>query len=88
LNVPTPPLVTVMPAPARIVPIKFDVVIVAASATHHVTLHGSAPPDMTTLKSVPVRAPVPLVPILKSHDASAGPFSVSVPVSVAAAAKQ
>ena len=32
--------VCVIAAPARMVPAKFDVVIVAASATHQTTLHG------------------------------------------------
>jgi hypothetical protein len=77
-----------MAAPARIVPTKFEFVIVAAWATHHVTLHGCPPPAMTTEKAVPVRAPVPRVPILKIQVPFAGPSSVKTPVNVAAAGKQ
>ena len=54
LNVPP---VTVMAAPARTVPRKLDVVSVAASLTHHVTLQSSPPLIITTLKFVPVSAP-------------------------------
>jgi hypothetical protein len=77
-----------MAAPARIVPLKFARVIVAASATHHVTLHADAVSFITTEKSVPVRAPVPLVPTLNSQVSVELPRSVSVPVSAAAASKQ
>src|SRR5882762_9298028 len=82
------PPVRVMPAPARILPWMSEVVIVTASATRHVTLDARPPPAMTTAKLVPVRAPVPLVPILKIQTASAGPSSVNTPVTVAAALKQ
>src|SRR6185503_9674526 len=61
--------------------------MVTACATHHVTLH-ACPPSITTEKLVPVSAPVPLVPILKSQVAFAGPLRVNTPVSVAAASKQ
>ena len=82
------PRVRVMAAPARMFPRKFESVMVTASATHHVTLHASPPPAMTTEKSVPVSAPVPRVPILKIQVPSAGPSSVNVPVNSAAASKQ
>ena len=39
-------------------------------------------------KLVPVRAPVPMVPILKVQIPVAGPSSVNAPVNVAAASKQ
>ncbi len=84
----TVPLVVVIAAPARMVPLKFESVIVAASATHQYTLHASAPSGVTTEKRVPVRAPVPPVPILNSQIPVEGPASVNVPVSVAAASKQ
>src|SRR5450759_4231344 len=84
------PRVMVMAAPARIVPKKCESVIVAAWATHQVTLQGAvAPPLMTTEKLVPVRAPVPLVPILKIQTPVEGPLRVNVlPVDVAAALMQ
>jgi hypothetical protein len=85
---PNVPPVLVMAAPARIVPTNREFVIVAAWATHHVTLHGCAPPAMTTEKWVPVRAPVPRVPILKIQVPFEGPLSVNTPVNVAAAGKQ
>ena len=78
-----------MAAPARMVPLKFEVVIVTAWAIHQVTLQGFPPPAMTTEKPVPVRAPVPLVPTLKSQVSVADPLSVNVVrVNVAAAGKQ
>src|SRR2546430_11375567 len=85
LNVPR---VSVMAAPARMLPLRSESVIVAAWETHHVTLHACAPPAMTTEKLVPVRAPVPRVPILKVQLAFGGPVSVNTPVNVAAASKQ
>jgi len=59
------PPVTVMSAPARMVPWKFEAVSVASWATHQYTFGHSVPaasPAMTTEKPVPVRAPVPPVP--------------------------
>src|SRR6266480_700328 len=82
------PPVSVMPAPARMLPWMLEVVIVTASATRHVTLDARAPPAITTEKPVPVRAPVPLVPIFRTQIPSAGPLSVNTPVTVAAALKQ
>src|SRR5688572_5806596 len=82
------PPVMVIAAPARIVPLKSEVVMVAASATHQYTLHASAPLAMTTWKFVPVRAPVPLVPILKIQVSVEDPSSVNLPVSAASASKQ
>src|SRR6266550_1710532 len=82
------PRVSVMSAPPRIVPMKRESVMVAPWATHHVTLPGCPPPAMTTEKLLPVRAPVPLVPILKVQMPSAGPLSVNTPETVAAALKQ
>ena len=89
------PRVSVMAAPARIVPARFESVIVAASAVHHVTLHGCPPPAITTEKLVPVRAPVGSAggvasaePILKVQIALEGPSSVKTPVKAAAAGKQ
>src|SRR5688572_20169120 len=70
--------VTVMAAPARMVPWKRDVVMVAASATHQYTSHDCAPPAITTEKLVPVSAPVPPVPILKIHTALGLPWPSSV----------
>ena len=73
------------------VPWKFELVSVAAWATHQYTFGHAVPaasPAMTTEKLVPVRAPVPPVPILKIQTPSAGPSSVNVPVNVAAAVKQ
>ena len=58
------PPAMVIAAPERMVPLKSALVIVAAWATHHVTLHADAPLSRTTEKSVAVRAPVPMVPIL------------------------
>ena len=46
-----------MAAPERIVPTRFESVMVAAAFTHHTTLHGWPPFSMTTLKPVPVSAP-------------------------------
>jgi hypothetical protein len=66
------PRVSVIAAPARIVPMKCESVMVAASATHHVTLHRCAPLVMIIEKLVPVRTPVPLVPTLKIQVPSAG----------------
>jgi len=51
-------------------------------------LHGTAPPAMSTVKLVPVRSPVPAVPILNSQTPVGGPLSVKVPVNAAAAVKQ
>jgi hypothetical protein len=83
------PRVTVMSAPARIVPTKFESVIVAAWATHQYTLHGTPPPAMTTEKLVPVSAPVPPAPILKIQIPFEGPLSVNtLLVDVAAATTQ
>src|SRR5205823_12453576 len=89
LKAPAVPTVAVMAAPARMVPLKFEVVIVTACATHQVTLQGLPPPAMTTEKPVPVRAPVPLVPILNSQVSVEVPSSVNVvSVNVAPAGKQ
>src|SRR5207237_2762360 len=82
------PWVRVMAALARIVPRKCESVMVASSATNQKTLHGCPPPASTAEKPVPVRAPVPLVPILKIQIPFAGPASVAWPVNVAAASKQ
>src|SRR3954466_15863054 len=89
------PRVSVMAAPARIVPARFESVIVAASAVHHVTLQACPPPAMTTEKLVPVSAPVGSAggvarvdPILKVQVALDGPSSVNTPVSAAAKGKQ
>ena len=76
-----------MAAPARMDPLKFESVMVAASAIHQVTLHADAPLSATE-KFVPVSAPVPLVPTLKSQVPVEEPRSVNVPVRVAAASKQ
>jgi hypothetical protein len=74
------PLVVLMDVPARIVPRKTESVSVAACAVHQNTLllHAS-PPGMTTVKSVPVRAPMPPVPILKIQVSAADPSSVNTP---------
>ena len=84
-----------MAAPARIVPARFESVIVAASAVHQVTLQACAPPAITTEKLVPVRAPVGSAggvasadPILKVQIPFDGPSSVNTPVNAAAAGKQ
>src|SRR3954468_20327883 len=89
------PRVSVMAAPARIVPARFESVIVAASAVHPVTLHAWAPPAITTEKLVPVRAPVGSAggvasadPTLKVQVALDGPSRVNTPVNAAAAGKQ
>src|SRR4051812_2136476 len=89
------PRVCSIAAPARIVPARFESVIVAAWAVHHVTLHAWAPPAITTEKLVPVRAPVGSAggvasadPTLKVQVALGGPSSVNTPVSAAAAGKQ
>src|SRR5450756_2031292 len=75
--------VRVMSVPPRMVPWNVALVSVTAWRTHHVTLHGLLP---TTVKSVAVRAPVPLVPI--SNNQGPVPVSVRVPVNTAAASKQ
>jgi hypothetical protein len=82
--------VTVMDVPARILPRKTESVRVAASAVHQNTLVLRVSPlVMTTEKLVPVRAPVPLVPILKIQVSLEDPSSVNTPpVSVAAALTQ
>src|ERR1035437_8140268 len=85
LNVPP---VSVIATPARRFPLKSEPVIVAASATHHVTLQPVPPPAITTWKPVPVSAPVPLVPTLMFQIPSEGPLSVRTPVTTAAASKQ
>jgi hypothetical protein len=82
------PSVKVLSAPARMVPRKSELTIVAPSATHQYTLHRSPPPDMTTEKLVGDKAPAPLVPILKIQTPFAGPSSVNWPVNAAAASKQ
>src|SRR5512140_657767 len=82
LKVPVVPAVVVMAPPAKRLPMNCEVVMVAAWDTHQVTLHGSAPPAVTTEKLVPVSAPAPPVPTLKIQVALAGPFRVKVPVSV------
>jgi hypothetical protein len=83
------PLVKEMELPARMVPLKSESVIVAASAVHQYTLHARPPPDMITWKLVPVRAPVPPVPILKTQIPFEGPLSVNMTlVIVAPAVKQ
>jgi len=73
------PRVTVMASPARIVPTNCESVIVAAWATHQNTLlqGGGAPLGVTTEKLVPVRAPVPRVPILKIQVSVEDPLSVN-----------
>jgi len=70
------------------VPLKKESVMLAACATHHVTLQARAPPAMVTVKLEPVSAPVPLVPILNSQTPVEGPLSVNTPVGDAAAVKQ
>src|ERR1035437_1094273 len=74
------PRVMVIAVPARIVPLKFESVMVAASASHQDTLLACAPPARTIVKLVPVRAPVPAVPILKIQTALALPCPLSVNV--------
>src|SRR5688572_7017271 len=69
-------------------PTKFEVVSVAASATHQVTLQAWAPLRSTIEKFVPVSAPVPRVPTAKLQRPFDGPSRVSVPVRAAAAGKQ
>src|SRR5438874_299807 len=71
------PPVMVIAAPARMLPWKAEVVIVAAASTHHVTLHGCAPPASTTEKLVPVSAPNGT---LMSQVAFEPPLSVNTPV--------
>jgi hypothetical protein len=61
-------------------PWKTEVVIVAAAAVCQYTFDASAPPAMTTLRPVPVRAPVPSVPILKIQVSLGPPVSVNVAV--------
>ena len=84
------PLVMVMALPERTVPLKNESVIVAAGAVRQYTLHASAPPSMTTERPVPVRAPNPPVPTLKTQTSLADPLSVRVtaPVIVVPAAEQ
>src|ERR1700737_132910 len=82
------PPVKVTPVPAITIPLKLEVVMDEACRTHHATLPGTAPPAMITLKLVPVRSPVPAVPILNSQTPVGGPLSVNVPVNAAAAVKQ
>src|SRR5690349_13262877 len=71
------PRVSVIAAPARMLPMKCESVSVAAASTHHVTLQAVAPPARTTEKFVPVSAPGAT---LKTHVPLAGPLSVNVPV--------
>src|SRR5689334_19340398 len=82
------PPVRVIAEPARMVPAKLEVVMVAAASTHQYTLQAVAPPAMTTWKLVPVSAPTAVLPTLNSQTALAGPTSVNVPVTAAAASKQ
>jgi hypothetical protein len=71
--------------PARMLPLKAEVVIVAASPTDQNTLHGCPVPAMTTEKLVPVRA----APTLKIQIPFEGPLSVNVvSVNVTSAGKQ
>src|ERR1700737_3620684 len=73
------PPVKVPPVPAITIPLRLEVVMVEACRTHHVTLHGTAPPAMITLKLVPVRSPVPAVPILNSQTPVGGRWRVISP---------
>ena len=79
-----------MAAPARMVPANAESVIVTACDTHQYTFlqGGGAPIALTTERPVPVRAPVPSVPILKIQIPSAGPSRVHTPPEVSAASKQ
>lgn len=65
-----------MAVPERMVPWKVEAVSVAAPAVRQYTLHASAVPAMSTVKLLPVRAPVPPVPILKTQISVADPLSV------------
>src|SRR6185436_10555114 len=85
------PSVTVMATPERMFPTTNESVMVAASLVHQNTLLSqvSPLPGRITEKLVPVRAPVPPVPILKIQTPSAGPSSVNVVrVNVTSAALQ
>ena len=84
------PPVTVIADPARMLPTKTEFVNVTASAANQNTLSlHSCPPGITTEKLVPVRAPVPLVPIRNTHVSAGEPASVNTPpVSVTATSKQ
>ena len=81
------------PTREALTPARFESVIVAASAVHHVTLHACPPPAITTEKLVPVSAPVGSVPGAASVEpilnvqvaVKDGPSSVKTPVSAAAA---
>ncbi len=67
-----------MAVPARTVPWKLESVTVAAWAVRQYTLHACAAPPIATWKLLPVNAPVPPVPILKTHTSVADPLSVKM----------
>jgi hypothetical protein len=82
---PWDPRVKVMaPLPARMFPLNAESVMVVAPFDPQNTLHACPPPVMTTVLPVPVRAPL----TLNIQTPFAGPLSVNVPLSVAAASKQ
>src|SRR5437899_2564049 len=81
-----PPVKVIDPAPARMFPLKAEVVMVTSAFGAQNTLHGCPPLAMTTEKPVPVRA----APILKIQTALALPpaSSVNTPAPVNAAPVQ